>query len=174
LTVTEGEKLEIYCDIHGVDQSEFQTIPGRKNEAKAIVTWTKDGQLFEPEESPDVVKIFGIQENEKGKPYRSGYRLTMAERDHRGNYSCVVTKPLSVNLDRGSRDKNDPNVFARYSYLVRVKDKLGALWPFLGICGEVIILCTIILIYEKRKSKTELEESDTDGSPDQNNSNSND
>ncbi|KAJ9576024.1 hypothetical protein L9F63_007124 [Diploptera punctata] len=48
---------------------------------------------------------------------------------------------------------------------VRVKDKLAALWPFLGICVEVIVLCAIILIYEKKRNKTELEESDTDNSP---------
>lgn len=52
---------------------------------------------------------------------------------------------------------------------VRVKDKLAALWPFLGICLEVAILCTIILIYEKKRNKTELDESDTDQSPEQKN-----
>jgi len=40
--------------------------------------------------------------------------------------------------------------------------KFAALWPFLGICAEVLILCLIILIYEKRRNKSELEESDTD------------
>lgn len=52
---------------------------------------------------------------------------------------------------------------------VRVKDKLAALWPFLGICAEVAVLCTIILIYEKKRNKTELDESDTDQSPEQKN-----
>jgi hypothetical protein len=47
-----------------------------------------------------------------------------------------------------------------------VKDKFAALWPFLGICAEVFILCAIILIYEKRRNKTEQEDSDTD-QPDQ-------
>lgn len=55
-----------------------------------------------------------------------------------------------------------------WSY-VRVKDKLAALWPFLGICAEVAVLCTIILIYEKKRNKTELDESDTDQSPEQKN-----
>lgn len=36
---------------------------------------------------------------------------------------------------------------------IRVKDKLAALWPFLGIVAEVIVLCVIILVYEKRRSK---------------------
>ena len=45
--------------------------------------------------------------------------------------------------------------------------KYAALWPFLGICAEVFVLCAIILIYEKRRNKTDLDESDTDQSPDQ-------
>lgn len=39
--------------------------------------------------------------------------------------------------------------------LVRVKDKLAALWPFLIIVAEVLVLCTVIFIYEKRRSKTD-------------------
>lgn len=45
--------------------------------------------------------------------------------------------------------------------------KLAALWPFLGICAEVFILCAIILVYEKRRNKAEMDESDTDQSPEQ-------
>lgn len=41
---------------------------------------------------------------------------------------------------------------------VRVKDKLAALWPFLGIVAEVVILCSVICIYEKRRGKAEFEE----------------
>lgn len=45
---------------------------------------------------------------------------------------------------------------------IRIKDKLAALWPFLGICAEVAILCTIIFFYERRKSMSQCEEPDTD------------
>lgn len=41
-------------------------------------------------------------------------------------------------------------------------DKLGALWPFLGIVAEVVILCSIIFIYEKRRVKPDFDESDND------------
>lgn len=44
-------------------------------------------------------------------------------------------------------------------------DKMAALWPFLGICAEVVILCLIIFIYEKKRNKAEFEESDTDQGP---------
>ncbi|XP_043481961.1 neuroplastin [Leptopilina heterotoma] len=55
---------------------------------------------------------------------------------------------------------------ATVSSELKVKDKLAALWPFLGICAEVAVLCAIIVIYERKRNKAELEESDTDQSPD--------
>lgn len=42
---------------------------------------------------------------------------------------------------------------------------MGALWPFLAICGEVVILCTLIIIFEHRRTKPDMDESETDGSP---------
>ena len=42
--------------------------------------------------------------------------------------------------------------------LLYYTDKLAALWPFLGICAEVVILCTIIFIYERRRAKKMEEE----------------
>ncbi|KAG8228419.1 hypothetical protein J437_LFUL003892 [Ladona fulva] len=74
--------------------------------------------------------------------------------DDRGTYTCFA--------------KNIAN-HTEASTFVRVKDKLAALWPFLGICAEVFVLCAIILIYEKKRNKAELEESDTDQSPEQKN-----
>jgi len=64
----------------------------------------------------------------------------------RADYTCVAT--------------NSDGISANATILVRVKNKLAALWPFLGICAEVIVLCVIIYIYEKRRSK-KMEEDDT-------------
>lgn len=49
---------------------------------------------------------------------------------------------------------------------VRVKDKYAALWPFICICVEVFVLCAVILIYEKKRNKTEVDDSETDLAPD--------
>lgn len=60
----------------------------------------------------------------------------------RANYICVVNNRVTT---------------ARIKVLVRVKDRLAALWPFLGIVGEVIVLVTVIVIYEKRRVKLDFD-----------------
>jgi len=48
-----------------------------------------------------------------------------------------------------------------------VVDKLAPLWPFIGICVEIVVLIVIIIIYEKRKPKLDDGDKDTvqDGTP---------
>lgn len=137
-SVVEGEKLHLVC---GGKQS-----PGIK------ISWT-----------------FGDQNYTRSKG-----RVKIAKDQERGIYGAVlIVENIEMN-DRG-------NVICRVSYnwsdpvlehsseaetFLRVKDKLAALWPFLGICAEVVVLCAIILVYEKKRNKAELEESDTDQSPD--------
>ncbi|XP_015514062.1 basigin isoform X1 [Neodiprion pinetum] len=75
--------------------------------------------------------------------------------EDRGNVTCKVVFTRTVDQFASS-----------YTTLLRVTNKFAALWPFLGICAEVIVLCAIILVYEKKRNKAELEESDTDQSPD--------
>ncbi|KAK7601839.1 hypothetical protein V9T40_009280 [Parthenolecanium corni] len=70
----------------------------------------------------------------------------------RGKYECVVESAV------GPSPTNT-------TFMVRIKSKYAVLWPFIGICAEVFILCTIILIYEKKRDKSKIEESDTDQGP---------
>jgi hypothetical protein len=46
--------------------------------------------------------------------------------------------------------------------IVRVKDPLAALWPFLGIVAEVIILCLVIFICERRQKDGKDEDGEDD------------
>ncbi|KAK3932544.1 Basigin [Frankliniella fusca] len=82
--------------------------------------------------------------------------IDTVQMNDRNQYTC-----------KASNIANHESTGPEKTTFVRVKDKLAALWPFLGICAEVAILCTIILIYEKKRNKTELDESDTDQSPEQ-------
>lgn len=135
-SVVEGEKLHLVC---GGKQS-----PGVK------ILWTFGNQNYT--HSMGRVKI--AKDQERGI-YGAVLIVDNIEMNDRGDVICTVSYNLS-----------DSKHTSQAKTVLRVKDKLAALWPFLGICAEVVVLCAIILIYEKKRNKTELEESDTDQSPD--------
>jgi len=74
-------------------------------------------------------------------------RMAMVTYADGGNYRCIASSVIGG-------EKYETNV----TVAVQIKDKYAALWPFLGICVEVTILCVIILIYERRRAKQIAEE----------------
>nr|KAF6400455.1 basigin (Ok blood group) [Rousettus aegyptiacus] len=47
---------------------------------------------------------------------------------------------------------------------LHVRSQLAALWPFLGIVAEVLVLVTVIFIYEKRRKPDEVPDDEDTGS----------
>ncbi|KAK8388334.1 hypothetical protein O3P69_020369 [Scylla paramamosain] len=113
------------------------------------IVWRKDSVSLLEMKANDSRINFATNENEVPN---AKLIISKVDPNDRGNYTCNVTTPF------GS--------YEVFTY-VRVKDIYAALWPFLGILVEVLLLGIIIFIFEKRRAKAEFEESDTDQGNDQ-------
>merc|ERR1712227_692713 len=71
----------------------------------------------------------------------------------RGKYICVASQTLS-----DSKTTERTKVF-----IWRVKDPIAALWPFLALVSEVMIVVCIILYYEKASASKNIEGNDEEG-----------
>lgn len=74
-------------------------------------------------------------------------KIELVNMEHKGMIKCEATNM------HGSHSAE---------FHLRVKDTLAALWPFLGIVAEVLLLCVIILIYEKKCNKKQKGEQDNE------------
>jgi len=104
------------------------------------VTWMKGNTTLVPSDR------ISFKTEEDG-PENTTLIVTPVNVDDRGVYMCLID-----NTD-GERTYNTTTS-------VRVKDLYAALWPFLGIVVEVVVLCTVIFCYERRRSNLECDESD--------------
>lgn len=107
------------------------------------VQWLKNGEPVE--ETANFTRLV-LSENEYDVPNASLLIEPVLKSDS-GNYMCLISQ-YSIQMNTTT--------------IVRVKDIYAALWPFLGIVAEVVILCLIIFIYEKRRIKANFDDSDTD------------
>jgi hypothetical protein len=112
-----------------------------------IISWFKviEKEGLEEKLSGDGVK-YNITITQSGDYHRKS-NLTIHNLTHedKASYMC------SVSLE-------DQMFRTNSSMILRVKDKLAPLWPFIGVCVEILVLVIIIVVYEKRKSKQNLED----------------
>ncbi|XP_006898015.1 PREDICTED: basigin [Elephantulus edwardii] len=91
------------------------------------------------------------------------------------NKFLVTSADMRTELHISSLDlEKDPGVYVcngtsssgtdQASITLRVRSRLAALWPFLGIVAEVLVLVTIIFIYEKRRKPEEVLDDEDMGS----------
>ncbi|NXS64661.1 BASI protein, partial [Pandion haliaetus] len=75
-----------------------------------------------------------------------------------GNKTELRILKLNIEEDTGDYHCNASNFLGSGGATVnlRVRSRLAALWPFLGIVAEVLVLVTIIFIYEKRRKPDEV------------------
>ncbi|CAG4989224.1 unnamed protein product [Colias eurytheme] len=131
--VVEGQKLKLTCRVIGKPYPRVQ--------------WSYSNATDEEGNFTDVAALgarVSLGASEQGVP-DGALVLDAAAREDAGRYRCAA-----------------PNAPAPALTTLRVKDMYAALWPFLGICAEVFVLCAIILVYEKRRTKPDLDDSDTD------------
>lgn len=108
------------------------------------IVWMKDMDVITNGSTSQIT----ITEVEGATP-NSTLLIKVANNDNRGSYSCII-------------DNTDGAAPITMATNVRVKGLYAALWPFLGIVGEVVVLCSVIFFFERRRSNAEYEESDTD------------
>ncbi len=132
INIVNGDTLSIMCR-------------PKANESIAKITW-----YIQPEDESDLPRLVkpydNVDINETVTEYGSSasfLTISPASYNHRAFYTCEVHNGISSN---------------RIRILLRVKDRLAALYPFLGIVAEVVTLCAIIFVYEKRRTKDPLEE----------------
>jgi len=128
---TDAEKREKLCSLKGSvcsDEDVFETLSEPPAEFR---------KRAEIEEGVDD----GIQ--------MSTLTITKSQLDDRKVYICQAKLEKAETIDdcEASKECDESHV------LLRVKDPLAAVYPFVGIVAEVIILCIIIFFCEKNKSQ---------------------
>lgn len=136
--IIEGDNLQLICEV--VLQESF------KHDNITFVWYRKFDN--------------GQDETLQGSNFKISY-----DEEHDSQYNFHIKKSFlnMDNLKYSDRavyicEAANGRIKANNTVRVRVKDKLAALYPFLGIVAEVTILCIIIFVYERKRSKSDADD----------------
>ncbi|KAL4608065.1 hypothetical protein GN956_G25140 [Arapaima gigas] len=106
---------------------------------------------------------FKMKENDEKEPI--GNSTDKYEIKSTPEKTTLSIMNLNIETDAGKYMCQGSNEFgiAENTIQLRVRSRLAALWPFLGIVVEVIVLITVIFIYEKRRKPDEIGDDDDSG-----------
>lgn len=140
INIIEGDNLRLVCKLKSNDSF---------SNSNLVFSWQvqPEDESVEPVEAKEnnIANLYLENEGNDGQP-ASTLTISPIGYTHRAFYTCQVSNEIGTGKIR---------------VLIRVKDRLAALWPFLLILAEVIILCTVIFVYEKRRQKPgDLEDED--------------
>lgn len=93
---------------------------------------------------------------------KSSGRVTIAIDDNKERTTLTIKEVTEEDKGMYKCSFKDSNGEQEEKIQLRVKNPLAALWPFLAIIGEVIVLCLVILIYEKKCTKKPNAEDDNE------------
>ena len=152
----EGQRFHLRCKI----------IEGYDKEAS--LSWYRFAESEENDENKQLIGITGNEENgririETINATEQTLTIDKVQPSDRFFYTCMAKNAVyTFNNTILLRVKGMPQSIISLNklFIIFKTDKLGALWPFLGIVAEVVILCTIIFIYEKRRIKPDFDDTD--------------
>jgi len=169
ISIDEGSSTEedLKCSLHSAGQSvKFKWFSRPENDPEGARTpvciKTSETDCSQPMEAEALLdkKVkdatplaeraeIEVAEDEDGTPY-SILKIKEAFLTDRQVYICQAI--LAEAEEDVAEDCEESKECDEVETILRVKDPLAAVWPFIGIVAEVILLCIIIFFCEKKKS----------------------
>lgn len=168
-TIYDGDRLELTCRVpdestpvnitwlrSDTADDERLMVPLAEVESKNLLITSNSNQLVAAagpqQQSAQLAELPGYEKTysssgvivvEKVNSFTKRLIVDQVGPEHRGFYTCLV--------DNGVTERSRKTIF------IRVKDNIIALWPFLGILAELLILFTIIHVWETQKAYKEAQ-----------------
>lgn len=159
-TIRDGDRLELTCTVYDkltpvnitwlrsmTSDDETTMVPLHEGDLElATTTESSRRRPWNQRDDDDFAILYpthfvgknqhGIEIQSVG-PFSKKLIIESVSQEHRSYYACVA--------DNGITERTKRIIF------IRVKDRLIALWPFLGVLAEFFILFTIIKIWETQR-----------------------